>query len=312
MVTAMSTTSPSSRRSEFGSARAFLLALLAVLLFVAGGIATWWYLTQRVSTASLAPTPPPNFGPLTPSPLAPSPEALPSPTEPSPEAGTAPAGLPPSTTLAGPAGAAPVRRAARPPVAAPAPPVTQMLKDAESASASKRYADAADLYERVLKVDPGNEKALAGRTRIVSMGASRQFVLGTTVVESRHVVGARDLQGFDASGIAVKRAPKVEGSLELVMEPPRVKPGEPYAVKVFLKNDGRKPIEVGDMKVSMIVDGKSSSRPLPPKARQVGPQQRALLEELPGIWRAGVNDWAVEAVVTSKTQDVYRNRLTWK
>jgi hypothetical protein len=96
------------------------------------------------------------------------------------------------------------------------------------------------------------------------------------------------------------------------MEPARLKAGDGYVVKIFLKNGGKKGIEVDEMKVSMIVDGKWSTRPLPPKARQVAPQQRVMLAELPGIWRAGAGDWAVEAVVTSKGQDVYRNRLTWQ
>jgi archaellum component FlaG (FlaF/FlaG flagellin family) len=139
----------------------------------------------------------------------------------------------------------------------------------------------------------------------------RSFVLGTTVVESLRAVG-RDLQGFESADVGVKRAPKVEGLLDLVMQPSRPKAGEAYAVQLFLKNEGKKAIEVDEMKVSMIVDGKWSTRPLPAKVKQVPPKQRVLLEELPGIWKGGVNDWAVEAVVTSKNQDVYRNRLTWK
>ncbi|HET6899151.1 MAG TPA: hypothetical protein VFK70_12415, partial [Vicinamibacteria bacterium] len=139
----------------------------------------------------------------------------------------------------------------------------------------------------------------------------RSFVLGTTVVESLRAVG-RDLQGFDTSDVGVKRAPKVEGLLDLVMQPAKLKAGDPYSVQVFLKNEGKKAIEVEEMKVSMIVDGKWSTRPLPAKVKQVPPKQRVLLEDLPGIWKGDVKDWAVEAVVTSKNQDVYRNRLTWK
>ena len=142
-------------------------------------------------------------------------------------------------------------------------------------------------------------------------GAGRNFVLGTTVVESLRSVG-RDLQGFESADVGVKRAPKVEGLLDLVILPATPKAGDPYSVQVFLKNDGKKAIEVDEMKVSMIVDGQWSTRPIPPKVKQVPAKQRVLLEELPGIWKGGVNDWAVEAVVTSKNQDVYRNRLTWK
>jgi len=279
----MSTTSTSSRRSESGSARAILVFLLAIVMFAAGAATSWWYLTQPgVLTAvvpSPSPSPAPDFGPLTPSTLAGAPESQPPATAPAAEApggaAAGAAGAPPAppATKPGGAGAPSTRRAARPPVAAtPAP---------------------------ALPAPPMN--AAAGRS----------FVLGTTVVESLRSVG-RDLQGFDSSDVGVKRAPKVEGLLDLVIQPDKVKAGEAYAVLVFLKNEGKKAIEVDEMKVSVIVDGKWSTRPLPAKVKQVPPKQRVLLEELPGIWKGGVNDWAVEAVVTSKNQDVYRNRLTWK
>ena len=276
----MSTTSPSSRRSESGSARPILILLLAVVMFAAGAATSWWYLTQpgvlTATVASPSPSSAPDFGPLTPSTLAGAPETQPTAApETAPAAGGAgaPASVP--AAPAGGAAAAPTRRAARPPAAvtpapvAPAPPA------------------------------------------VAPVGAGRNFVLGTTVVESLRSVG-RDLQGFESSDVGVKRAPKVEGLLDLVIKPETLKAGDPYAVLVFLKNEGKKAIEVDEMKVSMIVDGKWSTRPLPPKVKQVPARQRVLLEELPGIWKGGVNDWAVEAVVTSKNQDVYRNRLTWK
>ena len=267
----MSTTSSSSRRSQSGSARPILFLLVAVVFFGAGVATTWWYLTRGVvPTAGTTPSPPPDFGPLTPSTLAAVPEAQPRAAAPT-EVEAVPAAPPPA---AGRVAAPPARRAAKPPVAAPVPVVPVPLPPSQA-------------------------------------GTGRNFVLGTTLVESLRAVG-RDLEGFDTSGVGIKRAPKVDGQLELVMQPSPVKEGDSYAVMVFLKNDGKKSIEVDEMKVSMIVDGKWSTRPLPPKAKQVAPKQRVLLEELPGVWRAGVNDWAVEAVVTSKNQDVYRNRLTWK
>jgi hypothetical protein len=261
-----------------GSARPILILLLAVVMFAAGAATSWWYLTQvQIKTAAApAASAPPDFGPLTPSTLAAVPEVQPSPGAPVAEAADAAAvPAPPAATSVGGAAAPPPRRPARPPVLATPAPVAPAPQ----------------------------APALAG--------AGRNFVLGTTVVESLRSVG-RDLQGFDTSDVGVKRAPKVEGLLEIVMQPARVKAGDPYSVLVFLKNDGKRPIEVDEMKVSMIVDGKWSTRPLPPKAKQVGPKQKVLLEELPGIWKGSVNDWAVEAVVTSKNQDVYRNRLTWK
>jgi hypothetical protein len=307
----MPTTSPSPHRSDAGSARPILFLLTAIVFFAAGVVSAWWYLTQRHPPAP--PTHAPDFGPLTPSaaPAAPATEA----TAPAPVAAA-----PSPAAEAQPAPAAPAAGGGRPPAkaraakvapVAPVNPIGQMLSQAESAASEKRFADAADLYERVLKVDPANEAARAGKARIGAMGATRAFVLGTTTVESLRGLG-RGLDGFETAGVGVKRAPTVEGLLELVMEPAKVNAGDAYSVKVFLKNAGKKAIDVDEMKVSMIVDGKWSTRPLPPKVKQVAPKQRALLQELPGVWRAGVKDWAVEAVVTSRGQDVYRNRLTWK
>jgi hypothetical protein len=310
----MSMPSRSSRRAESGSGRPLLLLLVAVLLFAAGGATAWWWLKEHgtVTRQAATATPSPDFGPLTPSSLVPSPEAS---TAASPAAEAAPS--PEASTRvasAGKPGGPPLRRPPpRPPVTVvPVNSLAQILTEAESAAAASRFAEAADLYDRALQMDPKNATALAGKARIGAMGAGRSFVLGTTVVESLRAVG-RDLDGFDTKGVGVKRAPRIDGQLDLVMEPPTPKAGDAYAVKLFLKNDSKKgTIDVDEMKVSMIVDGKWSTRPLPPKLHVVAPHQRVLLEELPGIWHAGVKDWAVEAVVTSKNQDVYRNRLTWK
>jgi hypothetical protein len=256
--------------------RAILFLLLGVLIFAAGGVTSWWWLTQRAPRTASLPTPPPDFGPLTPSPVTASPEAVPSAPAPSPQA-EASAAPPPSTAVA--SSSTPGARRPRAVGRIPPGPAVPLVPPASG---------------------PGAAPA-----------GAHSFVLGTTIAESLKVVG-RDLDGFDAAGVGVKRAPKTEGTIELVLEPRPLKAGDAYAVKVFLKNEGRSPIDVGEMKVSMIVDGKWSTRPLPSKARQIAPQQRALLEELPGVWKGDVKDWAVEAVVTSKQQDVYRNRLTWK
>ena len=143
-------------------------------------------------------------------------------------------------------------------------------------------------------------------------GASgRRFVLGTTSVESLKPV-ERDLKGFESGGVGVKRAPEVNGRLELEMDPPQVRPGVDYTVKVYLANDGSKDIPVQEVKVSTTEDGRSASRTTTPRARSVKPQQRALLHEVSGVWREAARSWAMDVVVTSGRQDVYRNRLRWE
>src|SRR5262245_10778733 len=191
----MSTTSPSLRRSDAGSARAFAVLLLALAMFAAGALSSWWYFTQRRPPAR--PTPAADFGPLTPSaaPVAPVTEPTAPPpalAAPSPGA-SAPASPPGPTPTPAPAASPAAGRAhavaAKPRAAklAPVPaanPVAQMLSQADSAVSEKRFADAADLYERVLRLDPNNEAARAGKARLGPPGTTRVFVLGATTLES--------------------------------------------------------------------------------------------------------------------------------
>jgi hypothetical protein len=96
------------------------------------------------------------------------------------------------------------------------------------------------------------------------------------------------------------------------VSPKSVKPGDHYAVKVFLMNDGGKDISIDALNVAMVADGKRSARAMPPKARSVAPKSRALVVELPGVWQDGLGTWALEVAVTSKRQDRYTNTLNWK
>jgi len=114
-------------------------------------------------------------------------------------------------------------------------------------------------------------------------------------------------------GVGVKRAPEVNGRVVLEMDPPQVRPGVDYTVKVYLANDGNKDIPVQEVKISTVETGKSAaSRTMAPLTRSVKPQQRALLHEASGVWREAARSWSMDVVVTSTRQDVYRNRLHWE
>src|SRR5688572_11282814 len=141
--------------------------------------------------------------------------------------------------------------------------------------------------------------------------AGRPFVLGTTVVESLKPT-TPEVPGFEPSGLGVKRAPEVPGRVDFEVNPSAVKAGDAYAVKVYLVNDGGKPIAIDGLSVAMVADGKRSARAMPPRARNVAPKERALLAELPGVWQDGLGTWALEVAITSKRQDRYSNTLNWK
>jgi hypothetical protein len=208
---------------------------------------------------------------------------------------------PPSTEPPGEATASPVPEE---PVVATSPAAGQPARPArrpgsKPSSGGTRMADGGSL--------PRGGPALPPP----SGTAPRRFVMGTTSIESLKPV-QRDVKGFEADHVGVKRAPEVNGRVELEMDPATVRPGVDYTVKVYLANDGGKDIPVQEMKISTVENGKSASRSLTPRARNVKPKERVLLSEVEGVWRENAKTWTMDVVVTSGRQDVYRNRLRWE
>lgn len=226
------------------------------------------------------------------------------------ESGTI-AEVPPASPVV-PATTMPAPPPTEPPSTEPAAPVAPTVETPAPAKAPRRSrrAGAAPVTggPHVADADPGSRRGLSG----APMGSSpRRFLLGTTSGESLKPVG-RDLKGFEAGGVGVKRAPEVNGRLELEMDPHQVRPGVDYRVKVYLANDGDRDITVQEVKVATVENGKSASRTASPRTRNVKRRQRVLVHEESGVWREAVRSWAMDVVVTSRSQDVYRNSLRWE
>jgi hypothetical protein len=251
--------------------------LLAVLAFLA--LAAFILMRRETVPVAEAPTLTTMTAPASPAmPSEPPPSALP---EASPEPSPAASAEPASPAPAAAGEPRPRRRAAAP-------------------NAGTRVADAG--------VAPNNLPPLPPPP---TSGGGRRFVLGATSVESLKPV-ARTMPGFEASGVGVKRAPQVNGRVVLEMDPPQVRPGVDYTVKVYLANDGDQDIPVQGLTVVTLEDGKRTSRTPPSAARTVKPKQRVLVHEVTGVWREAAKTWSMEATVTSAKQDVYRNRLSWE
>jgi hypothetical protein len=60
------------------------------------------------------------------------------------------------------------------------------------------------------------------------------------------------------------------------------------------------------------VNGKERTTKVKPQIREVASHQNEVVHELTGAWERSTASWSLEAVVISKRQDVYRNRVTWK
>jgi hypothetical protein len=141
--------------------------------------------------------------------------------------------------------------------------------------------------------------------------AQRRFLLDRTAVQSNKRVNA-DLEGFDTTGVEVKRAPDVLGRVDFEVSPAQVRPGDRYSVKVYLINDGSKPIKLKEMFVATSVNGRLASGPVPPRARDIGPKKKEVIGTFTDTWRDTIATWAMDVTVTSDRGDVYKNQVLWK
>jgi serine/threonine protein kinase len=134
---------------------------------------------------------------------------------------------------------------------------------------------------------------------------ARGFVSeGTTIATP----SAGGIEGFDGSDVSSRRPPQFAGRMEFEVLPPAVRPGEPFVVRIHLRNDGRRTVKVRGLSLATVVDGQRVPAPVKPLQREVAPQSRALVAEYSGLW-SEVRSWALEAVLTADRDETVSSRL---
>jgi hypothetical protein len=260
--------------------RALLLGLAGVALMAGGFI-----LGRRQSTPDVKPQPSPSTRAALGS-------AIPSPV---PPAGARPAPVA--------AESMPVAQPGRP-VDAPAPPHTASAPRA-ARPAPRRAPTAAAPSPAPAPAEP------AVPLEPAAVPGQRAFVAGLTQIASTRSARA-DLKGFDPTAVALKRAPESEGAIEFEVAPTRVQPGQPYVVKVYLRNRGSRSIRVKSLSVASEMNGRSSRTALSPHSKTVDPSLVGLLAELPGVWKDDVSSWSIAVDVATASGDTYSSRVAWK
>jgi hypothetical protein len=101
------------------------------------------------------------------------------------------------------------------------------------------------------------------------------------------------------------------GRLEFETSPDAVTAGGPVTVKVYLVNEGKKPLRVKGVTLATIVNGKRTPANGSAPAKDIAPLARTLVGELSGTWPDGVRTWSLEAVVTSDRDETCTGRLNW-
>jgi hypothetical protein len=312
---------------------------VAVLAVAGGGYLAWRTFGSRPSTPAATPTPvarasepapPPPTVAAAPDVAAPTPEPIePATTAATPEPAAAPGQAPtpeprPTPTL---------RATPTPAAAAPTPPPAQagpspeqlraqqaaaqvqtLLGQAEAAVAARQYDTALSHLDAALRLEPGNARATSLRANVAQRRdlARRRFVTGRTVVDSektRKEKARGGLVGFDTDD----KDPDFLGRIEFEMSPASgIEANDAWSLRVFVVNQGGKPIRVTGVSLNTTVNGASSGGPVAPGVREIAPQQRAQIAESKGTWRDGTTSWAAEATLTAPKNETLSNTLTWK
>jgi hypothetical protein len=192
--------------------------------------------------------------------------------------------------------------------------VQTLVAQAEAAMAARQYDAALAQLDAALRLEPGSARATSLRADAAQRRdlARRRFVAARTVVDSektRKEKARGGLVGFDTDD----KAPDFLGRIEFEMSPASgIEANAAWTLRVFVVNQGGKPIRVLGVTVGMTINGAGSGAPVAPSAREIAPQQRALVAETTGAWRDGTTSWVAEATLTAPRNETLKNTLTWK
>lgn len=276
-------------------------ALWLALGFVAGVLCcggAWLYVELTRVPSPATPPVAPSAPPCSPVPVLPTPEPE---ATPAVEASPEPSLRPPPTTP---------RRPASPTAATPDPELVRRLEEGNRALSEGRPEAALAAFDQALRLEPQDVRALEGRARAQAAAlARRSFVLEASASDGSAV--GRGLAGFEPGDVVVKKAAQVQAHVEFEVQPAHVKPGDAFAVTVYLANAGNKSIKVQSLRLEQTTNGARTASEPAPLAREVKRGQRLALAKLALSW-AATKDWSLETTVLSEHGDVYGRRLVWR
>jgi hypothetical protein len=190
-----------------------------------------------------------------------------------------------------------------------------LLAQAETALGARQYDAAVTRLDEVLRLDPANARATALRPDAVRRRdlARRRFVPGRTVVQGQKSQQTGGLAGFETDDADLRKAPDFLGRVDFEMTPASgIGPGDAWTLKIYVVNEGKKPIRVNGLVLGTTVNGAGSGGPLPTRVREIAPQQRALVAETAGTWAEGTTSWSAEVTVTGGKGESLKNTIAWR
>jgi len=190
----------------------------------------------------------------------------------------------------------------------------ELMAKAQFAEATRTLLDARDTLDRARRsaaarpATPAPQAASAAASAppapVATPPPARGFTADATSVRAPRGSGPA---GFDDAQTA-GRAALFNGRMEFEVLPPAVRPGEPFVVRIHLRNDGKKSVKIRGLSLAAVVDGQRVPAAAKPLQREVQAQSRALVAEYSGVW-AAPREWMLEAVVTADKDETVTSRL---
>jgi hypothetical protein len=151
---------------------------------------------------------------------------------------------------------------------------------------------------------PGATAAVAPDAAAPTPGPARGFSADATSVSGSASGGPAGFDGVQIAG----RAVQFNGGVEFEVLPSAVRPGDPFVIRIHIRNDGRRSVKIRELSLSTVVDGRRASAPARPLLREVPPATRGLVAEYSAVWTAP-REWQLEAVVTADKNETVTSRL---
>ncbi len=196
--------------------------------------------------------------------------------------------------------AAEVRRAAAVrPSPTPAPP--ELTARAADATDPPDSGAASAVDPPPLVANPETEPTMAPTPAV----PARRFLAGKTTITTPSAGG---LVGFESADVKMQRPPRFVGKLEFEVLPSEVRPEQPFVVRLYVVNEGRKTVRIRGLELVTIEDGLRTMTPARLLQKKVDPRVRALVAEYTSVW-APVDTWSLEAVAAVDGDELVQIRL---
>jgi hypothetical protein len=191
----------------------------------------------------------------------------------------------------------------------------ELIGRGEFAEATRTFLETRDALDRASRQAASRRATRAPQPAATALAAApeasaatppptRSFTADATSVS---VSGQGGPAGFDGAQLA-GHAAQFSGRMEFEVLPPAVRPGEPFVVRIHLRNDGRKSVKIRGLALAAVVDGQRVPAAVVPLLKEVQAQSRALVAEYSSVWNAP-RAWTLEAVVTADKNETVTSRL---